>query len=138
MLCPKCGYKYTAVIVYGYIVDENDNEYPYDPRIYEAGDSLPAWGVDGKYNGYFYENQKWPTRFCRKCRHRFAYEPENIAMGLEYEDAINIANTEHMNITKWEAIEEMDEAYPYLQWTFCGFVPVYILNGWIEEYMYEK
>ena len=124
MICPNCGYQYPAVVVYGYIVDKNGDEYPYDERVYEAGDSLPAWGRDGKYNGYFYENQNWPTRLCRKCSHRFAYEPENIAMGLEYEEAIRIANEEAFQTIQWESIERMQEESPYIEWGWMGFVMV--------------
>lgn len=49
MLCPKCGKKNPAVIVYGLLEDENGNEYPNDPRVYSAGDSLPNCGIDGTW-----------------------------------------------------------------------------------------
>jgi hypothetical protein len=124
MICPKCGYKYPAVIVYGYCVDENENEYPFDARVFETGGSLPAWGIDGEFNGYFYVKEKWPTRFCYECRHRFYYVEENEAMGLEYEEAINIANQEAHQQIQWESIEKMQDMYPYIEWGWMGFVMV--------------
>lgn len=122
MICPKCGYKYPAVVVYGLLEDENGNEYPNDRRVYSAGDSLPAWGINGKYNGYFYEEEDWPTRFCNECRTRFAYEPERIAFGIGWDDAINIANKEAQQVNQWESIENIQEMVPYLEWGWFGFV----------------
>lgn len=82
MNCPNCKRKHSAIIVYGHCVDENENEYPFDARIYESGSSLPAWGEDR--NGVDY----WPTRFCYKCRSKFNYVPEEEAMHFSYEDAL--------------------------------------------------
>lgn len=89
MNCPKCGTKYAAIMVYGYCEDENGNEYPFDPRVYETGGSLPALLAKGEW-----PNTKWPTRFCYKCRTNFDYQPEKIAFGFSYEDAIMEANVE--------------------------------------------
>ena len=86
MNCPNCGFKHPAVIVYGHCVDENENEYPFNYRIYESGSSLPSWGVDSEY-GY----DEWPTRFCWKCRARFFYVPENLAMGVTYDEGLIIS-----------------------------------------------
>lgn len=79
MKCPICKNKNTAVVVYGHCLDKDGNEYPYDPRIYESGSSLPAWGN---------LNDEWPTRFCYKCRERFDFESEAVAFCLTYEDAL--------------------------------------------------
>lgn len=124
MRCPNCGYKYSAVIVYGYCEDENGNEYPLDKRVYETGGSLPNWGTDGEYNGYFYVNEKWPTRFCYECRTRFAYEEERIAHGIDRDEAINVANKEALQVNQWESIEQVQEMYPYMEWGWYGYVLV--------------
>lgn len=115
MIC-KCGFKYPAVIVYGHCVDEKGNEYPYDARVYEAGSSLPAWGIEGEL---------WPTRFCNKCLNRFAYKPEAEAMSISYEEAKDLATQEHFKTLQWDAVEEMQESQPYLDWSCSGFVPHY-------------
>lgn len=137
MRCPKCGYKYSAVIIYGHCEDENGNEYPYDKRVYETGGSLPNWGVEQEYNGYYYHGGKWPTRFCYECRTRFAYEPENIAMGVDREDAVNIANQEAQQVNQWESMEKMQEEFPYMEFGWFGFYMIgfdrSILNSEEEE-----
>ena len=94
MKCPNCGNKKVAVVVYGYIEDENGNEYPFDPRVYEAGDSLPAWGINGKYNGYFYQDEDWPTRYCYECHTQFNYVPEEEAFNISYNEALLLAEKE--------------------------------------------
>ena len=99
MSCPNCENKRVAVIVYGYCEDENGNEYPFDPRVYETGGSLPAWGIEEEYNGC-YHGGKWPTRFCYECRARFSYAPEDNALHTSYEEAIRLANEE------WGKIDE--------------------------------
>lgn len=95
MSCPNCGNKQPAVIVYGYCEDENGNEYPFDPRVYESGGSLPNWGEDrGKFHDY------WPTRFCYECRARFAYVSEDSAFQMEYEEALRIAEEQYGKYTE--------------------------------------
>jgi len=124
MLCPNCGNKFTAVIVYGYCEDEKGNEYPFDARVYETGGSLPAWGINEKYNGYYMTDGDWPTRYCYECHTRFSYQPEKIAMNVDREDAIRIANEEAHQALQWESIEKMQEMYPYIEWGWMGFVMV--------------
>lgn len=100
MSCPNCGNKQPAVIVYGYCEDENGKEYPFDPRVYETGGSLPAWGIEEEYNGHFYHGGKWPTRFCYKCRARFSYASEDSALHMEYEEALRIAEENYGKYTE--------------------------------------
>lgn len=124
MRCPKCGYKYSAVVIYGHCVDENENEYPFDRRVYETGSSLPAWGIEEEYNGHYYHGGKWPTRFCYECRTRFAYETEKVAMEMSREYAVNLANKEAQQVNQWESIENMQEMYPYVEWGWWGFAMI--------------
>jgi len=93
MDCPNCRNGNTSIIVYGHCVDEHGFEYPYDPRIYEAGSSLPAWGMDGevdKGTGIVY-NENWPIRYCRKCDERFDFKHEQEAFCISYQDAIRMS-----------------------------------------------
>lgn len=85
MNCPSCMNKNTSIIVYGHCVDEHGFEYPYDPRVYEAGSSLPAWGNF---------NDEWPIRYCRKCDERFDFKPEEEAFCISYKDALRMSYEE--------------------------------------------
>ena len=106
------------------------NEYPFDKRIYEAGGSLPAWGIGGEIKdetGIFYD-QDWPTRFCYECRTRFAYAPQRVAFGYDREGAINIANEQARQVNQWEATEGLQDSHPYVEWGWWGFIPMMLIN----------
>lgn len=90
MDCPNCKNRNTAIIVYGHCEDENGNDYAFNPFIYEAGSSLPAWGKDGEVDektGLVYD-QNWPTRYCYKCHEQFDYKPEVEAFCVTYNEAL--------------------------------------------------
>jgi hypothetical protein len=96
MKCPNCKDKYPAIIVYGYCVDENDNEYPFNLRVYEAGCSLPAWGVKDQWS----TDYVWPTRFCYKCREKFKYTAESYAFNMTYLEALELHKKLFPDMTK--------------------------------------